>query len=532
MRLDRDKAFFTDSRLYRQAEETADHLLQNLQVPVPLADAVSCLRNDGQSLIFGPGELDQPLRALQDEIERSIDSISPYHAIPALFRVVTKLRPPRPAAARTAKILAIRVQRRVWTDTPGLSASWLGLVRAARLTYAEQLLRSVRTTWALHPSGHAEMSPEGVSFDPGTEHLLQAGGRALSGGGTLQRFSGPTVRLMSENPVGFLLDVCAVLAGDPPVSRRSFAGTYLVELPGADMAHRYWFALAARLLLLEHTRRIAGPVHDDPHGIAILGRSGAEPYGPAVERLTRQDMKILQQEVIACFWNRRSLASVPTGIEEAHAFVDRPACRIVRGRELYVTSAGNIVDSLTALTEKAVGPYSGRRPYPLPQQVFDRLVSKPFERAVVELFRAHGFLAGEVTAKGTRLTQDGTIEKPSDILRPRGQIDVLAWHPTGHVVVADCKILQLPYNENAMINLWKKLQDDDQEGYRRKVQAAAAWCGKFLKISHKAVSTSHAVLILDQPLHLWQQSGNVIVTDYPDLAEKLRSGKIPAGNPS
>jgi len=52
MRLDRDKAFFTDSRLYRQAEEIADYLLLNLQVPVPLADAVFCLHKDGQGLGF------------------------------------------------------------------------------------------------------------------------------------------------------------------------------------------------------------------------------------------------------------------------------------------------------------------------------------------------------------------------------------------------------------------------------------------------------------------------------------------------
>jgi hypothetical protein len=526
MRLDRDKAFFADSRLYRQAKETADDLLLNLQVPVPLTAAVSCLHKDGQGLLFRPGDLDRPLSVLQGQIERSIDSISPYHAIPALFQAMGMLRTPRPAAAITLKTLAIRLQRRVWTDAPGSSAARLGLVRAARLAYAEQLFRSLRMVWAIQPAGHAEISPEGMSFDSATERLLQAGGHAFAGGGTLQRFSGETIRRMSDDPVAFLLNVCAVLAGEPPATRRSFAGTYLAVLPGADVARRYWFALAARLLLLETVRRIARPVHDDPHGITIMGLSGGGIYGPAPDRLTRQDMKILQREIMACFWNRRWLTTVPAGIEEAHAFVDRPACRIVRGRALYVTSADNIVDSLTALTERAVGPYSGHIPYALPQRVFERLVSKPFEAAVVELLRAHGFLAGEVTGKGTWLTQNGAIEKPAGIPRPRGQIDVLAWHSTGYVVVADCKILQLPYSESAMINLWKKLHDDNQEGFRRKVQASAAWCTEFLNATHRAVSRSHAALILDQPLHLWQQSGNVVVTDYPDLAERLKQGQI------
>jgi hypothetical protein len=526
--LARDKAFFSDSRLYRQAEETAGDLLLNLQVPVPLGEAVACLREDGDRLVFRPGELERPLRVLHEAIERSIDSISPYHAIPALFRAVASLHPPCPAAAGTFKILAIRLQRRVWTDNSGSSASRLGLVRAARLIYAERLFRSLRVAWAVQPGGHAEITPEGMSFDPETDRLMQAGGRAFSGGGTLQRFSGPTIRRMSEDPVAFLLNVCSVLAGEPPATRRTFSGTYLAELPGANAARRYWLALAARLFLLETVRRIARPVHDDPRGITIMGLSGGEIYGPAADRLTRQDLALLQREINACFWNRRWLAAVPAGPEEAHAFVERPVCRIARGRPLYVTSAHNVVDSLTTLTEEAVGPYPRPTPYGLPNEVFERLVSKPFETGIIQLFRQHGFVAGEVTSKGAWITQDGTVERPTGIPRPKGQIDVLAWHPSGFTILADCKVLQLPFTDNAWINLWKKIHEDEQ-GFRSKIQGNAAWSREFLCESRRAVSKSVTALILDQPLHLWHQSGNVIVTDYSDLAEKLEQGRIPGG---
>lgn len=373
MRLERDKAFFSDSRLYRQAEEIAEYLLLNLPFPVPLGEAVACLRKEGVGLVFRPGDLDRPIRVLQEAIERGIDSISPYHAIPALFRAVASLDVPRPAAAATFKVLAIRLQRRVWTDAPGLSASRLGLVRAVRLVYAERLLRTLRGTWAVQPTGQAEIAPEGISFDPETDRLIQAASRAASGGGTLQRFSGETVRRMSDDPVAFLLSICTVLAGESPATRRALSGTYLAAFPGASVARRYWLALAARLLLLETARRFARPVHDDPRGITIMGLSGSEIYGPAAERLTGQDLVLLQREMMACFWNRRWLAAVPAGQEESHAFVDRPACRIARGRQVYVTSAHNIVDSLTALTEKAVGPYPVPTPYALPQEVFERL---------------------------------------------------------------------------------------------------------------------------------------------------------------
>jgi hypothetical protein len=524
-RLERDKALFGHSRLYRQAEETAGELLRNLQVPVPLADAVSCLRAEGVELTFRPGDLDRPIGVLQAAIDHSIDSISPYHAIPALFRAVAGLDRPRPAATATFKILAIRLQRRVWTDEPGWSASRLSLVRAMRLVYAEQLLSSLRIAWEIQPAGHAEISPTELTFDPETDRLIQAASMAVSGGGTQLRFSGETIRRLAADPVPFLLSTCSVLAGKAPSTRRNFAGTYLAALPGVGVARDYWLALAARLLLLETARRFAHPVHDDPGGITIMGLSGGQIYGPAAERLTRRDLAMLQREMEACFWNRSWLAGIEAGTAEAHAFVDRPACRILRGRPLYVTSPRNIVDSITALTEMAVGPYPWPTPYTLPQEVFENLVSKPFEAGVVNLLRQHGFVAGEVTGKGTWITQDGAIPKPKAMGRPHGQIDVLAWHPTGRTIIADCKILQLPFSETASVNLWKKLHEDEQ-GFRSKLHRNAEWVREFLSASGRQVGTFDVCLILDQPLHLWHQSGDVVITDYSDLAGKLKNGEI------
>ena len=75
--------------------------------------------------------------------------------------------------------------------------------------------------------------------------LSLPGRRAVSGGGTLQRFSGDTVRRLSDDPVAFLLSICTVLAGESPATRRTMSGTYLAALPGASVARRYWLALVA-----------------------------------------------------------------------------------------------------------------------------------------------------------------------------------------------------------------------------------------------------------------------------------------------
>jgi hypothetical protein len=319
-----------------------------------------------------------------------------------------------------------------------------------------------------------------------------------------------------------------VLAGDPPASKRVFAGTYLSALPGASVARGYWAALAARLLLLETAHRFAVQVHDNPRGIAILGLSGAGVYGPSAQRLAKRDYALLQQEVNACSWNRRWLTNVPPGPEEQNAFVDRPMCRITSARRLFVTSESNIADSITTLTERAVGPYSGRRRWALPDRTFERLLSRPFEAATVKLFREHGFLAGEVTGNGAWLTQDGAIQAPAGIPRPPGQVDVLAWHPTGYLLIGDCKVFQLPHSGAAWINLWKKLHEDEH-GFHSKVIANAEWAVRFLSATGRAAPRVAMALILDQPLHLWRQSdGPVAITDYPDLARKLADGRIPA----
>jgi hypothetical protein len=174
-----------------------------------------------------------------------------------------------------------------------------------------------------------------------------------------------------------------------------------------------------------------------------------------------------------------------------------------------------------------VGPYSGRRRWALPQSVFQGLLSLPFEEDTVRLFRKHGFTAGEVTAKGTWLTQDGPITPPPGILRPPGQVDLLAWHPSGYLLVGDCKILQLPRTVSTWTNLWKKLHEDEQ-GFHAKIDANAVWAEKFLAATGRTVSRVALALILDQPLHLWQQGGGpVTVTHYTDLADKLTEGRIP-----
>lgn len=102
---------------------------------------------------------------------------------------------------------------------------------------------------------------------------------------------------MDKNPEEFLLGVCGVQAGDPPATKRVFAGTFLRLFPDASVARGYWAAQV-------------------------------------------------------CSRERGWLTDVLSSGEEPHALVERPICRITSTRRLFVTSERNIADSITALTER------------------------------------------------------------------------------------------------------------------------------------------------------------------------------------
>jgi hypothetical protein len=155
----------------------------------------------------------------------------------------------------------------------------------------------------------------------------------------------------------------------------------------------------------------------------------------------------------------------------------------------------------------------------LPDRIFQELLSKPFEERIIQLFRAHGFIAGEVTQQGAWRTQSGVFELPPNIEKPKGQIDLVAWR-ADYMLTADCKVLQLPQDSKSLCSLWDKIRAENSK-YRQQVRRAASWSVRFLNAYGLSAGNNQMALILDRPLHFWHQDNDVIVTDYELIAEEL-----------
>src|SRR5690606_2863218 len=123
--------------------------------------------------------------------------------------------------------------------------------------------------------------------------------------------------------------------------------------------------------------------------------------------------------------------------------VRRPVLRISRSEHLLITDSSLLLDSTTSFLERALVPDGGDPNIALQPSCFRKLLSEPFEREVVEVFRSHGFRAGPVNDDGSWYVPE-RIDLSAAGGPPPGEIDVLAVHPRGYAIIAECKVLALP----------------------------------------------------------------------------------------
>jgi hypothetical protein len=369
-------------------------------------------------------------------------------------------------------------------------------------------------------TGRAELTATGMSLDPALAGALNGFTYAFSRGGLTQRFSGEMTEKMFAAPDLYLGAVLMVLAGADPASHPFFASTHLAELPGASSAATFWCRLAARLHLLSLARQTTAAVSSDAARIAVFETSAQVIVADFIAQIPVRLRDRIRVEGRQCFWQEAWLKSVSVG-RESSAFVTRPAARISSSpNTLYVTSATNIADSITQMTETAIGPSRVHPGWQFPQTVRARLLTRPFEVQVVQVLRDAGFTAGEVTASGAWITQHGTfVDRRAG--KPGGQIDVLAWRENGDVIVAECKVLQLPSETKALRNLWSKVGPADSEGFRAKIRRNSTWSTGFLTMTGRVVNNMQKAIVLDRGLHFLQPDDDVVVTDIGLIREAL-----------
>jgi hypothetical protein len=79
-----------------------------------------------------------------------------------------------------------------------------------------------------------------------------------------------------------------------------------------------------------------------------------------------------------------------------------------------------------------------------------------------------------------------------------GEIDVLAIHPRGYVIVAECKVLALPGETARLLNIYGKLSLDDAESFRAKLGRKVAWVDRVAGRLAPTYQSTLGMIVLDR----------------------------------
>jgi hypothetical protein len=516
--------------IYHRARSLANLLSDHYQSESFLRGGYHLLRELGAPLVYrSPASIATAEPVLRRALDDTCAELSAYWMLPAMhqfvvdhYSVESRRAGRLPVTLRPFKLMAARIfTASVPASPPRWPAQHEAVRRALTLAFLYEQIMAFRYVQIVDDRSTLTVTPEGFLRNDEAQAVSNAMAATYAGGGLVQRFANQATKLMFSCPQPFLADVWSVLAGDHPRTRHAFAGTHLSRFPDGAEAPGFWVALAARLQLLMVAQQVS--VHAGSGGLAILGPTAQVLSGPGLYGTTQLDADSVQQAMMECFWRRDHLADPSNALEQ---FVLRPAARLVGDRELFVTSTLTVADSITALTEQAVSPAPTGASFELPPSYFERLLSGPFESKVIDTFRESGFVAGEVTKSGSWRTQDGTVQLRAGIGLP-GQIDVLAWHPAGQLVVGECKVLLMATTEAALTNQWQKIGPADTEGFRRKLRQKAEWAETAVRADGRKVTQLDKVIVLDRSLHLMRPDDDVIVTDLELVERQLRIWRAP-----
>jgi hypothetical protein len=501
----RDAAYFERSRLYRQAEELAVEILNDLRGNPPLQVALrECLGVDHIVL-----RSEAECRSVAERIADYIDSLSLRTdlAIPSFMELAARVYYKEFVESQRwigigAKVALERVWPRVWGagDSGSASiASHVSAIRAAFLLYEIEFARKAIILAGDDGIEEVMLAPNGFRISDSRAYaMLRHLSLTMNSVDSPYRTTTSTQRLLSSpgTTVGAILQV---LGGADPTQIQLFSGTLFAAVPQGS-APDFWRGLLARFLLLIaaiDTRRQVMSTHV---GVAILGRAGLQISADLFSQEIRREE--MQSAVASMFWQRKWFEGRNSGGGIGGLVVERPIMRLTKSDEIFATAAPLIFDSISWFVEASVMRYVQQGGALLPESVFQSEISSALEKRVCEAFRKAGFDAGQLNEAGVwDLGSEKRLLRHLTGQACPGELDVLALHrPSGHLFAIECKVLGLPFTESAIRNIISKVGPDDAESFHSKVSAKLEWvrgCEGFLRLMP---SRSGALLVLDRPM--------------------------------
>jgi hypothetical protein len=388
----------------------------------------------------------------------------------------------------------------------------VALVATAQLVDQLQILR-----WAylgFGAEGRVCLDARGIDADGSVREALNTLRSAFAPRGEILRLAESTTRALQGNAAAAFEGVLRVLSGEAPSLVPGLKDTWLSLIPPTTPS-RFWEGLAARLLiwlsLIASQKERIDPIQpmSAKNSVAVVD------IGVAPSR----QMTVHTAEL---FWTKQWYARRST-FEHRDLIGDRPVMRIQSRPVRYCTSLVLVGDSINWFVESSVMKYPGSAGVPLPDVCFREVLSKPFEDNVRHELAALGFRAAGVTDKGAWLLPGHPIDL-SRLAggRPPGEIDVLATHDEGCVVVCECKVLSFPCNESRLRNLLRKLGSEDSEAIRSTVRKKLEWARAVAQKLGKAPRVAAAYVVLDGPWPGVGTSSDVSVLDISELKATIR----------
>lgn len=273
--------------------------------------------------------------------------------------------------------------------------------------------------------------------------------------------------------------------------------------------------MLGRVILALFAAKHINPNSSDLLGISIFGL----PQGKCFPECKDPKYKDIMEDL---FWNENWYKGKIENAAE-NMIVERPALAFMNKRGLFATSFLAIGDSLNWYVEASVLNYPEAAGISLPDVVFQRTISAPFEEDVCSIFRNYGFIAGKVTDKGVWNANNNTVNlKMYSKTNIPGEIDVLAYDKKRMLIwVCECKVLSYPFTINRMQNILSKLDTTDDEGFHRKLESKTYWLkhnGYF-----KGITRWNKTLVLDRATPEMKPNEDFMALDMIMLEDAIKN---------
>lgn len=499
-------------RRKRQANENAGSVITMLANRVGGKEPL-CKAKDASLRISDEAGLNQLIGTVEDELEDVLRQLEPDWAMPVVAEAVGKIYYGEFREYQDYGTSFKRALAYLWKSVfiqHGENKSLGKLVELLSYCFIlEQLYGMRRGFWIAEEfyfsfeKGYLTV-PE--KFRPSCFQYMQLG----AGRGKRLRVAKVNSVLMNEKIQEYYQALMDVLHGKEPSGIFVFQNTFYASIPGISdgQCKKFWQELFFRYNFYLSLRMMSDG-KDLGTEIVLFPEFG----------VNLPEHLFTQESVDNVFWNWKWLKK-QSKERYGNLIVDRPVMRISREGD-FVTSAVLMGDSINNFIEKQIFHYVTRdQNFNLPQDVFRKAFSEPFEETCIQYFRGKGFLAGHVSENGTWKTQEGDIRLSAEE-KIYGEVDVLAYRKEqGILILAECKVLREAEDTRAYKNLVAKLKDDS-EGFRAKLTKKGAWIAKAFRREFGVEIAPERMILTDIPLPVIGLEGDIVYTSFPRLAYEI-----------